>query len=187
MPNPPQGDVKPPPQFRWVVPVLLAFLAVALAAPFAVVRYHNSVIEANQNALIDALREYARRQAAYFEKEKRFASSFEELGGNWTGVRDMTSLQPTVYHGFRFRAFTSRAAKDGSAEMKFIDQDGRMTAGYAVMAIPASYGYTARLTFYISNPGDTLYYADLGVKTDTVSRAVDQFFIPDNAGSMKGM
>jgi hypothetical protein len=181
------GDPPPNPSFRWLLPAMITFIVVALAVPFAVVHYHNSVIEENQNAVIDALREYARQQAAIHEKSTRYASSFDELSGNWASVRDVTSLQPTVYHGYRFRAFTSRAAKDGAAEMKFVDADGHMTGGYAIMAVPVSYGYTARLTFFISSPGDRLFYTDLGVKTDTVSRAIEQYFIPEGARSMKGI
>lgn len=183
----PQGRQTPDPKFRWVVPVLVVFIVLATAVPFIVVSYHNSVIEKNQNELIDALREYARQQQNFFAKEKRYASSFSEIGGNWTDVHDAMSLQPTVYHGYRFRAFVARAGKDGAEGLKFIDKDGHMTGGYAVMAIPANYGYTARLTFFISDPGDRLYYTDLGVKTDTMSRAIDQYFIPDGARSMKGM
>ena len=187
MPSTLSGATEPQPPFRWVVPALIAFLVLALAVPFGVVRYHNSIIQENQNGVIDALREYGRQQAAFFEKEKRYASAFDELSGNWKDVRDVTSLQPTVYRGYRFRSFTSRAAKDGSGQTKFVDANGRMTGGYALMAIPSNYGYTARLTFFISSPGERLYYTDLGVKTDTVSRAIDQYFVPDGAGSMKGL
>ena len=181
------GDPLPNPAYRWVLPALIAFIAVAMAVPFAVVHHHNSVIEENQNAVIDALREYARQQAVLYEKNKRYASSFDELSGNWASVRDVTALQPTVYRGYRFRAFTSRAPQGGAAEMKFVDADGHMTGGYAIMAIPVNYGYTARLTFFISSPGDRLFYTDLGVKTDTVSRAIVQYFVPEGARSMKGI
>ncbi|MEI6234644.1 MAG: DUF2950 family protein [Planctomycetota bacterium] len=181
------GDPAPNPKHRWVVPVLIATIFAILAVPFAVVRYHNGIIQDNQNAVIDAMRSYARKQAAFFEKEKRYASSFEELGGEWALVRDATTLQSTIYHGYRFRAFTSRAAKDGAVETSFVNKSGQMTGGYAIMAVPANYGYSARLTFYISNPADKLWYTDLGVKTDTVSRAIEQYFIPENARSMNGL
>jgi hypothetical protein len=181
------GDPPPNPKYRWVLPLLLLLLATGMIVPLAVVRYHNSVIEENQNAMIDALREYARQQAAFQVREKRYASGFSELGGNWGEVKDITSPKPTVFHGYRFRAFVSRAAINGSAETKFIDENGRMTGGYALMAIPVGYGYTARMTFFISSPGDILYYHDLGVKTDTVARTIDQYYVPPGAGSLKGI
>ncbi len=176
------GDPPPNPKFRWTVPILLAGLVALMAAPFAVVQYHNSVIQANQGEAIKAMLEYAREQADFFAANKRYASSFEELGGVWAQVKDMRALAPTNYHGYRFRAFTSQSKAAQGGERNFVDAGGHMTGGYALIAVPIDYGYTGRMTFYISDPGTQLYYHDRGVKTDAEARTLDQYAVPEGWG-----
>lgn len=172
------GDPPPDPKFRWVLPAFLTLVFLGIAAPFAVARYHNSVIEAHQNETINALLEYASLQKDFFAKHNRYAEKFEELGGVWAAVKDVTAKTPTEFQGYRFKLFSSQA-KDSNGEAKnFVDAKGLQTGGYALMAVPIKYGFTGRLTFFISSSSDKLYYHDLGVKTDTAVRMIAEYYLP---------
>jgi hypothetical protein len=178
------GDPPPNPKHRWVFPLLLLLFVGGLCTPLGVVYYHNKVVEHNQNEVIDALRKYAQLQRAVFARRQHYAAAFDELSDpDWAQVRDTSALNPTDYHGYRFRLFTSSGGDGG---VNFIDKNGHMSGGYGLVAMPARYGVTGRFTFFISAPGDTLYYFDLGVKTDEAVRALDQYFVPPAAREMKG-
>lgn len=180
------GDPAPNPKHRWILPLLLVLFLGGLFTPLAVVSYHNKVVEQNQNDVIDALRNYAQLQRAVFARNQHYATAFDDLGDpRWAQIRDTSALNPTDYHGYRFHLFTSSADNAGGA-VNFIDKTGHMSGGYGLVAMPAKYGVTGRFTFYISAPGDTLYYCDLGVKTDEAVRALDQYFVPVAARAMKG-
>ncbi len=107
------GDPPPKPSHRWVLPIVLALFFAGIAVPFLVVRHHTSVVENNQNQAIDALRNFARLQDSYFAVNKRFAISFEELGGPWIEIKDMRAQKSTDYHGYRFRFFASSVQSAG--------------------------------------------------------------------------
>src|SRR5947207_2540325 len=121
------GDPPPNPKYRWIFPIVLLLFICGLLAPLAVVYYHNAAIEQNQNAAIDAMRNYASLQREFFKREQRYASSFAELGDpEWGQVREASLPSPTNYHGYRFRLFTSTADMGGS-RINFVDSAGHMT------------------------------------------------------------
>ncbi|HLX63431.1 MAG TPA: DUF2950 family protein [Planctomycetota bacterium] len=181
------GDPPPNPKHRWILPALLLLLLCGLLTPLGVIYYHNKVIEDNQNATIDALRRYAVLQREFFAREKRYAAAFDELGDPaWAQVRGLPSLNATTYHGYRFRLFTSQNKDVAGGARNFIDANGRLAHGYALMAVPSQYGVTGRLTFMISAPGDEIFYYDFGVKTDEALRGSDDYFVPKGAKSMRG-
>jgi hypothetical protein len=156
---------------RWILPITVAIVAGGIVIPVFVARHHDSIVQDNQNAAVGALQEFVRLQAQYFDKNKRYATSFEDLGGEWAAVQDLLSRNPTDFNGYRFRMFVTPADKNG--------------AGYAIMAVPASYGYTGRFTFFLSAPGKPVYYYDFGVKTDTASRQVGEYFVPKGARALE--
>src|SRR5258706_9463957 len=99
---------------RWVLILLVLFVLAGALSPLVVTSYHNSVVQNNQNAAIDALAEFARQQNELFKKEGHYATSFQELGGEWSKVQDFVSRNPSDFHGYRFRMFTSQSADSKS-------------------------------------------------------------------------
>lgn len=177
------GDSPPNPRHAWVPLLVLALILAGMAAPFLVARYHHSVIEKNQNAVIDALREYAVLQNQLFEKRGHYAAEFAELGGEWAKVSGIEAATPTEFSGYNFKKFTARGGADAKGGVNsFLDSQGRMSGGFALMAVPAHYGFTGCFTFFISSAdGNKLYYYDMGVKTDTGARLIADYYIPRGA------
>src|SRR4051812_10405150 len=119
------------PKSRVLIILLLIVLCGALS-PLAVSWYHNSVVQSNQNAAIDALAEFAKRQNEFFKKEGRYAASFQELGGEWSKVQDIVSRNPTEFNGYRFRMFNSENATEQPAGAA----QGTPAKTYAIIAVP---------------------------------------------------
>ena len=177
------GDTPPNPRYAWVPLLVLALILAGMATPFLVARHHHSVMEKNQNAVIDALREYAILQNQLFEQRGHYASDFAELGGEWAKVSDISAPTPTEFSGYNFKKFTARSAADATGGVNsFLDKAGRLSGGFALMAVPAHYGFTGCFTFFISSAdGNKLYYFDMGVKTDTGARLIADYYIPPGA------
>jgi len=176
------GDPIPNPKYRWVPVVVIAVFLVMLAIPIFVTRYHNTLVEDNQNKVITALYQYRDLQNAYFKAHGHFAANFQELGDpEWAKMQDAATGSPTQFRGYYFKTFSAQAETAEGGAKKFADAQGKMT-GFALMAIPVHYGFTGRLTFFISSANDQkLYYHDLGVKTDTNVRLIGDYFVPPGA------
>lgn len=87
-------------------------------------------------------------------------------------------------NGYLFRVMTGQGpgAPGGKKTYLVAGRGGgaaasNMTLGYAVVAFPAEYGKTGRLTFVINNTG-TVYEKDLGKDTHEIIKTMD--YNPDN-------
>jgi hypothetical protein len=79
----------------------------------------------------------------------------------------------TAYHGYRYRILYRQGGNAaGGAKDYFVD--GRLTAGFALIAWPADYGNSGVKTFMVSQDG-TVFEKDLGEKTDEAVAAINSF------------
>jgi hypothetical protein len=79
----------------------------------------------------------------------------------------------TPYRGYYFRVLT-RQGKNGPGGAKSYLVDGKMTAGFALVAFPAEYRSSGVMTFIVGGDG-VVYQKDLGKKTGVVAKAMNEY------------
>ncbi|HUL18366.1 MAG TPA: DUF2950 domain-containing protein [Steroidobacteraceae bacterium] len=78
------------------------------------------------------------------------------------------------YKGYLFRILTRQGAHAPGGARNYLGTDGRMTAGFALLAYPARYGDSGVMTFIIDQHG-ILFEKDLGAKTAERAAAIESF------------
>jgi hypothetical protein len=92
------------------------------------------------------------------------------------GYKEVSKPQP--FHGYFFRILTRQGKNaPGGAENYVVD--GKMTAGFAVVAFPAEYRNSGVMTIIVNKDG-AMYQKDLGKKTETAAKHLKEFN-PDNS------
>jgi hypothetical protein len=82
--------------------------------------------------------------------------------------------EPVAYHGYHFRTLTSQGKHAPGGEQNYLDDKGRMTRGFALVAWPAKYGNSGVMTFHVSARG-IVYQKDLGEETETTVAKIVAF------------
>jgi Protein of unknown function (DUF2950) len=75
--------------------------------------------------------------------------------------------------GYYFKMLTKQGADAPGGPKDYI-VDGKMTAGFAVLAYPARYRSTGVMTFLVDADGNVLE-KDLGPKTDELAKAINSY------------
>ena len=159
----------------------------------------NRRIGENELAAIETLRAYVDAQRQYAAKPRdgtkvrQFAQKVRSLPGKKDGlywaadpakgeevspagplIRDPGTRAPGApYNGYYFKILTRQGpAAPGGAYSYIIN--GRMVAGYAMVAYPAQYGGTGVMTFLVNHYG-TVYQKDLGPKTAQRAAAIHEY------------
>ncbi len=81
--------------------------------------------------------------------------------------------KPTPFHGYYYRILR-RQGEHARGGAKDYVVDGRMTAGFAILAWPADYGRSGVMTF-MANKRGKLYESDLGADTATEVKSLRSF------------
>lgn len=89
--------------------------------------------------------------------------------------------EPRPYHGYYYRILTAQGPAAPGGKLSYLDAEGRMTRGFAVIAWPAKYGNSGVMTFVV-NQRDIVFQKDLGPQTATVAPGIDAFD-PDTSWS----
>lgn len=89
--------------------------------------------------------------------------------------------EPRPFQGYFFRILTRRGANAPGGEMDYLDENGHLTRGYAVIAWPAKYGNSGIMTFTINHRG-LVFEKDLGPDTAQIVAAIDTYD-PDSTWS----
>ncbi len=84
-----------------------------------------------------------------------------------------TTGKGKAYHGYFYKILKAQGPNAPGGARNYI-QDGRMTAGFALVAFPARYGDSGVMTFIVNQDG-IVYQKDLGPDTGTVARAMIRF------------
>ena len=131
------------------------------------------------------------------EKVKQYAQKFvsdegKQNGLYWTvadgqdpspfdGVRDFAKAvgytnagnNPQPFDGYYFRILTKQGDKAKGGAKDYL-VDGKLTAGFAVLAYPAQYRNSGIMTFIVGTDG-IIYQKDLGEKTTDVATAMGEY------------
>jgi hypothetical protein len=149
---------------------------------------------------IEALRAVAGAQAEYQAADRNgdgvleYASRFRSTAGTQDGLYwDTAPSEPNSplgvsytegevplsatlgYNGYFYKILTRQGAGASGGARSYLDQAGRLTGGYAVLAYPAVYGETAIMTFQMGADG-VIHQKDLGPQaTPSAGRTISAF------------
>ena len=77
------------------------------------------------------------------------------------------------YHGYYFTILKSQGSNAPGGELDYII-NGKMTAGFGLLAYPAEYGVSGIMTFMVNQQG-IVYEKDLGLKTEDIAKATTKY------------
>lgn len=77
------------------------------------------------------------------------------------------------FHGYYFRILTRQGPESPGGKYNYVI-NGRMIAGFALIAWPAEYGNTGVMTFIVNQQG-RVYQRDLGPKTGQLAPAITEY------------
>jgi hypothetical protein len=81
--------------------------------------------------------------------------------------------EPFVIDGYSFRILTAQGdAAPGGAQSYIVD--GKMTGGFAILAVPVKYAETGIMTFMTGSDG-LVYERDLGPDTAKIAASILKF------------
>ena len=85
--------------------------------------------------------------------------------------------EPKPFHGYLYRIMTAQGANAPGGAMSYVDENGHMTRGCAMIAWPVKHGNSGVMTFQVSHRG-IVFQKDLGEDTEKLARKI-QAFDPD--------
>jgi hypothetical protein len=159
----------------------------------------NRRVGENEFAAIDVLLDYVEMQRQYAAqardgtKVRQFAQKIRSSPGKHDGLywdadaakgeepsplaARMAESGPrdakAPYRGYYYRILTRQGSKAPAGAYSYVI-NGRMVAGYAMIAYPADYGKTGVMSFVVNHYGD-IYQKDLGAKTATVAAHINAY------------
>jgi hypothetical protein len=81
------------------------------------------------------------------------------------------------YHGYFYRLLTAQGASAPGGARNYLDKQGRLTGGFAVVAWPATHGNSGVMTFLVNQQG-IVFQRDLGPQTAEAAARI-QSYDPD--------
>lgn len=78
---------------------------------------------------------------------------------------------PRPFYGYHFAILKGQGPKARGGSMSYIDENGRMSKGFGVIAYPAKYGESGVVTF-VTGPDGIIYQKNLGPKTESIARKI---------------
>jgi hypothetical protein len=100
----------------------------------------------------------------------------EELSplGELLAESDVTAGEPQPFHGYYYRMLTRRGPNAPGGEKDYMDENGLLTRGFAVIAWPAKHGNSGVMTFMVNHRG-LVFEKDLGTDTEQQAAAIDSY------------
>ena len=165
--------------FLLIVPVL------AIIAAIAIPNLLRSRMAANESAAIGACKTFAAAEDTYRRvdydgnKVPEYATSLKELAARGlvssrTAGAEATAPSPTPQAGYYFKVLTAQGSGAPGWAKSYLNQNGNMVSGYALLAYPAMYDSSGRNCFLISASG-TIYEKDLGANTDQIAQSMTEY------------
>jgi len=169
----------------------------------------NRRIGANELAVIEIMRRYGELQQQYASKPRdgtkvrQFARKIQSSAGKRDGLywhadphkgEELSPIGPLVpdassrqagepYNGYYFKILTGQGPAAPGGRYSYLI-NGRMVAGFALVAYPADYGNTGMKTFVVNHYG-IVYEKDLGKNSAAVARSMTEYN-PDSSWSEVG-
>ena len=88
-------------------------------------------------------------------------------------VAKTAGVQPTAYHGYRYRMLTAQGKDAPGGAYDYLVND-KLIGGFAVVAYPAKYGISGVMTFIVNHDG-TVFQKNLGKNTETAALGMSRF------------
>jgi hypothetical protein len=85
----------------------------------------------------------------------------------------MLNQQSAPYHGYYFKVLTRQGRNAPGGRYSYVI-NGKMIAGFALVAWPAEWGNTGVMTFIVNQQGK-IYEANLGAKTRKIAASMKEF------------
>ncbi|HET6516473.1 MAG TPA: DUF2950 domain-containing protein [Thermodesulfovibrionales bacterium] len=79
----------------------------------------------------------------------------------------------TPYHGYYFKMLKGQGSNAPGGDFDYII-NGKMVAGFGVVAYPAEYGVSGIMTFMVNQLG-MVYEKDLGTRTEEIAKAMTKY------------
>ena len=89
------------------------------------------------------------------------------------GYSFMKNDKPLPYYGYFFRILKSQGPNAPGGAIDYV-VDGRMTAGFGLIAYPAQYGSSGVMTFMVNQQG-IVYEKDLGPDTEETAKSLTAY------------
>lgn len=99
--------------------------------------------------------------------------AFAQLEGYSPELREEDEAQRGPFHGYYFRILTSQGKHARGGKYDYVI-NGKMIAGFALVAWPAEYGDSGIMTFIVNQQG-RVYQKDLGSKTSKLAARMKAF------------
>ena len=90
-----------------------------------------------------------------------------------SSVAKLSADELFVLDGYKFRVLTAQG-NDASGGARNYIMNGKMTAGFAILATPVQYAETGIMTF-ITGPDGAVYEQDLGPDTAKIATSIQEF------------
>ena len=87
--------------------------------------------------------------------------------------------QANPYHGYVYRLLTAQGESAPGGARSYVDEQGRLTRGFAVVAWPATYDNSGVMTFLVNQQG-IVFQKDLGKDTERAVARI-QAYDPDTS------
>jgi hypothetical protein len=84
-----------------------------------------------------------------------------------------TNKKHIPYHGYYFKILKGQGSNAPGGEMDYVN-NGKMVAGFALVAYPAIYGVSGIMTFMVNQAG-IVYEKNLGPKTGEFAKAITKY------------
>ena len=149
----------------------------------------------NELAAIEALHEYVRAQKEYFahdfdeDGEAEYAQRLLSTPGEYDGLLwvnengEVTGLVDPLmdvenlkkgYYGYHFKILKAQGAAAQGGSFSYLNADGQMDGGFALIAWPVRFGDSGVMTFIVNQDGQ-VYEKSLGKNTAALAQAVTRF------------
>ena len=89
------------------------------------------------------------------------------------GYRDDEAVRDP-YHGYLYRTLTGQRKSAPGGNKSYLDANGLMTQGFAVIAWPASYGKAGVMSFIVNQQG-IVFQKDLGEQTEKAVQTISAY------------
>jgi hypothetical protein len=159
----------------------------------------NRRIGENELAAIETLRAYVEAQRQYAAtprdgtKVRQYAQKIRSASGKRDGLYwdadpakgeegspagavigdPGTRVLGAPYNGYYFKILTRQGVNAPAGRFNYLI-NGRMIAGFAMIAYPADYGKTGVMSFLVNHYG-VVYQKNLGPKTGTIARGITEY------------
>lgn len=128
---------------------------------------------------MQVLSDPGRRNGLYWPDDPAAGVPMSPLGPRFAGASP-EALRPNAatgrrnYRGYYYKILRQQAGSAPGGAGSYVDESGRMTRGFALIAWPAEYGKTGVMSFCVG-PDGVVYQGDLGPAGDAVANRVTAY------------